>query len=54
MPFSLVYGYEVVMRLGIQMPPLRVAQTTKTTEGDNDHLCLQKLEALDEKHLQAQ
>ena len=36
------------------MPSLRVALATKMTEGDNDQLRLQELEALDEKLLQAQ
>jgi len=35
------------------MLSLRVALTTKMTEGDNDHLRLQELEALDKKRLQA-
>ena len=38
----------------IQILYLRIASTTKMTEEDNDHLRLQKLEALDEKRLQAQ
>jgi len=50
--FSLVYGCEAVIPLEIQMPSLRVALTNMITEGDNDQLCIQKLEALDEKRLQ--
>ena len=53
-PFSLVYGCEAVIPLEIQMPSLRVALMTKITSEDNDWLCLQELEALDEKRLQAQ
>ena len=36
------------------MSSLRVALTTNMTKGDNEHLRLQELEALDEKRLQAQ
>jgi len=36
------------------MSSLRVALTTNMTKGDNERLCLQELEALDEKRLQAQ
>ena len=36
------------------MSSLQVALTTKMTKEDNDQLCLQELEALDEKWLQAQ
>jgi len=53
-PFSLVYGYELVLSLEIQMPSLQVALATKMTKEDNDRLRLQELEALDEKRLQAQ
>ena len=54
MPFSLVYGCEAVIPLEIQMLSLRVALMTKITSEDNDRLCLQELEALDEKRLQDQ
>ena len=40
--------------LEIQMLSLRVALATKMTKEENDWLCLQELEALDEKRLQAQ
>ena len=50
--FSLVYGYEAVIPLEIQMPSLCVALTTKMTKEDNDQLHLQELEALDQKRLQ--
>jgi hypothetical protein len=53
-PFFLVYGCVVVLPLEIQIPSLRIALATKMTEADNDRLCLQELEALDEKQLQAQ
>ena len=53
-PFSLVYGCEVVISLGIQMSSLQVALATKMTKEDNDRLRLQELEALNEKRLQAQ
>jgi len=49
MPFSLVYRYEAVIPLEIQMPSLRVTLMAKMTKDDNDQLRLQELEALDEK-----
>jgi hypothetical protein len=54
MPFSLVYGCEVVLPLEIQIPSLHIAPTTKITEAENDRLRIQELESLDEKRLQAQ
>ena len=36
------------------MPSLQVTLATKMTKEDNDRLCLQELEALDEKRLQTQ
>ena len=54
MPFSLVYECEASIPLEIQMSSLRIALATKMTEGDNDHLHLQELKALDEKRLQTQ
>jgi len=53
MSFSLVYEYEAVIPLEIQLPSLRVTLATKMTEEDNHRLRLQELEALDEKWLQA-
>ena len=52
-PFSLVYRYEGVIPLKIQMSSFRVALATKMTEEDNVQLYLQELEALDKKRLQA-
>ena len=54
MLFSLVYGCEAVIPLEIQISLLCVVLAIKMTEGDNDQLHLQELEALDEKRLQAQ
>ena len=51
--FSLVYGYESVIPLEIQITSLHVAPT-KMTDEDNHWLHLQELEVLDEKLLQAQ
>ena len=45
---------EAVIPLEIQRPLLHVALATKMTEGDNDRLCFQELEALDKNQLQAQ
>jgi len=53
-PFSLVYGCEAVLPLEIQIPSLRVTLTTKMTDEEKHRLRLQELEALDDKHLQAQ
>jgi len=52
--FSLVYGCEVVLPLGIQIPSLYVALTTEMTNEEKHQLQLQELEALDDKCLQAQ
>ena len=52
-PFSLVYEYEAVIPLEIQMLTLWVTLAIKMTKEDNDRLCLQELEALDEKRLQS-
>jgi len=48
-PFFLIYGCEAVIPLEIQMSSLRVALATKMIKDDNNRLCLQELEALDEK-----
>ena len=50
----LVYGYEAVLPLEIQIPSLRVALTTKMADKEKHQLRLQELEALDDKCLQAQ
>jgi len=47
-------GCEALIPLEIQILSLRVPLTTKMTDGDNYRLCLQELEALDEKWLQVQ
>jgi len=52
--FSIVYGCEAVIPLEIQIPSLHFALATEMTNGDNHRLCLQELEVLDEKRLQAQ
>jgi len=53
-PFSLVYGCEAVLSLEIQIPSLHIALTTEMTNEEKYRLRLQELEALDDKHLQAQ
>jgi len=53
-PFSLLYKYEAVIPLDIQMSSLRVTLATKMIKEDNDRLHLQELEVLDERWLQAQ
>ena len=52
--FSLVYGCEAILPLEIQISSLRVALTAEITNEEKHLLRLQELEALDDKHLQAQ
>jgi len=52
-PFFLVYGYEAVLLLQIQILSLRVVLTTEITNEEKYRLRLQELEALDDKHVQA-
>ena len=52
--YSLVYGVEVVLPLERQIPSLRIAIHEGLTDEDNAKLCLQELETLDEKRLEAQ
>ena len=47
-------GVRQSYHLEIQMPLLWVTLVTKMTKEDKDQLCLQELEALDEKRLQVQ
>ncbi|KAM2170710.1 hypothetical protein ACFX1R_035878 [Malus domestica] len=53
-PYSLVYGVEAVLPLEIQIPSLRMAIQEGLTDEENAKLRLQKLEALDERRLEAQ
>ncbi|KAI5317114.1 hypothetical protein L3X38_036821 [Prunus dulcis] len=53
-PYSLVYGVETVLPLESQLPSLRMAVHKGLTDEENAKLCLQELEALDEKRLEAQ
>ncbi|KAM2067325.1 hypothetical protein ACFX1T_043670 [Malus domestica] len=53
-PYSLVYGVEAVLPLESQIPSLRMAIQEGLTDEENAKLCLQELEALDEKRLEAQ
>ena len=53
-PYSLVYCVEVVLPVDLQIPSLRIAIHEGLTDEDNTKLCLQELEALDEKQLEAQ
>jgi len=53
-PFALMYGVEVVLPLELQILSLRVTIQEGLTEDENHKLRLAKLEALDEKRLQAQ
>ena len=53
-PFALVHGVEAVLPLELQIPSFRIAMREGLTEDENHKLRLDKLEALDEKRLQAQ
>ncbi|KAL0444586.1 UNVERIFIED_CONTAM: hypothetical protein Slati_2181300 [Sesamum latifolium] len=53
-PYALVYGVEAVLPLEQQIPSLRIAIQEGLTEEENACLRLKKLEALDEKRLEAQ
>ncbi|KAA0060610.1 uncharacterized protein E6C27_scaffold22G004880 [Cucumis melo var. makuwa] len=53
-PYSLVYGVEAVLPLEKEIPSLRMSIQEGLTTKDNARLCLQELEALDEKRLEAQ
>ena len=53
MPYSLVYGVEVVLPLENQIPSLRMVIQEGLTDEENAKLCLQELEVLDERKLEA-
>ncbi|TMX02711.1 hypothetical protein EJD97_020242, partial [Solanum chilense] len=53
-PYSLAFVVETVLPLECQIPSLRLAIQEGLTEEENARLCLDKLEALDEKRLEAQ
>jgi len=53
-PFALVYGFEVVLPLELQIPSFRIVVREGLIEDENHKLRLDELEALDEKRLQAQ
>ncbi|KAI3463687.1 hypothetical protein Pfo_020350 [Paulownia fortunei] len=52
--YALVYDVEVIVHLEQQIPSLRIAVQEGLTEEKNVRLCLEELEALDEKRLEAQ
>ncbi|XP_038875068.1 uncharacterized protein LOC120067594 [Benincasa hispida] len=52
--YTLVYGVEVSLLFEREIPSLRIAVQKGLTTEDNAKLCLQKLEALDERRLEAQ
>ncbi|KAL0291377.1 UNVERIFIED_CONTAM: hypothetical protein Sangu_2534800 [Sesamum angustifolium] len=52
--YALVYGVEVVLPLGQEIPSLRIAIQEGLTEEENARIRLEELEALDEKRLEAQ
>jgi len=51
-PFSLVYGREVVLLLEIQITYLHISLAIEMIQEDKHRLRLQELEALDDKWLQ--
>ncbi|XP_059294428.1 uncharacterized protein LOC132047394 [Lycium ferocissimum] len=53
-PYSLFYGVEPVLPLERQIPSLWLAIQERLTDEENARLCLEELEALDEKRLEAQ
>ena len=53
-PYSLIYGVEVVLPFKRQILSLRIVIHEGITDEDNAKLCLQDLEALDKKWLEAQ
>ncbi|KAM2288448.1 hypothetical protein ACFXTI_029324 [Malus domestica] len=53
-PFSLVYGSETVLPLESQILSLRMAIQEGLINENNAKLCLQELETLDERRLEAQ
>ncbi|XP_075079268.1 uncharacterized protein LOC142164725 [Nicotiana tabacum] len=53
-PCSLVYGVETVLPLEHQIPSLRLAIQEGLTKKENARPCLEELESLDEKRLEAQ
>ncbi|XP_070029317.1 uncharacterized protein [Nicotiana sylvestris] len=53
-PYSFVYGVETVLPLERQIPSLRFAIKEGLADEENARLCLEELEALDEKRLQDQ
>ena len=52
--YSLVYGVEAILPLEQQIPSLRIAVQEGLTNEENAKICLQELEALDEKRLETQ
>ena len=50
---SLVYGSEAILPLECQVPSLRIAIQEGLSSEDNVHVCLEELEALNEKRLKA-
>ncbi|KAK3000254.1 hypothetical protein RJ639_044883 [Escallonia herrerae] len=53
-PYSLVNGVEAVLPLEQQIPSLRILTQEGLTSENNARFCLEGLEALDEKRLEAQ
>ncbi|XP_039118585.1 uncharacterized protein LOC120254555 [Dioscorea cayenensis subsp. rotundata] len=47
-PYSLVFGIEVVLPLGVQIPSLRIALQNELTNEDKVRLHLDELDSLDE------
>ncbi|KAL0361064.1 UNVERIFIED_CONTAM: hypothetical protein Sradi_3790900 [Sesamum radiatum] len=53
-PYTLVYRVETVLPLEQRIPSLKIAIQERLIEKENAHIRLEKLEALDEKRLEAQ
>ena len=52
--YSLIYGCEAVLPLEIQIPSLCIALATGMTTEEQHQKCLEELEMLDERRLEAQ
>ncbi|XP_075084920.1 uncharacterized protein LOC142168155 [Nicotiana tabacum] len=53
-PYSIIYRVEAVLPLERQIPSLLLAIQEGLTEEENTHLCLEELDALDVKRIEAQ
>ena len=50
MPFSLVYGFEAILPLEVEIPSLHISLHELITNEDHRAMWVQELETLDERH----